>query len=427
MTKQRSNRLFSIPSIAWMMLAFTVVAFTGQIVLQTMGCGNLIDSSHPEPALAYGMWVLPMTSLAFALLGTLINTYQPANRFGLLANTFGFAMMWGALASAYGECGITGRVPLPRSEYAVWAARSVDMIAYLSLTMMPWLFPDSRFLSAKWRRVGLFGIILVLALTVLMAFWSDSLRVDPFGRYRIDNPLNLGHATTPWPVSIIQSTLDKMIMLFFFGGIVSLFLRWRQSDGEIRQQIKWLAFLFATAGTLFLAVEVIGNAFNPAIFDGWFYLIELTIFWLGMPAAIGLAVFKYRLYDIDIIIRRALLYGLLTGLLALIYFGSIVVLQALFHSVTGGNSPVVIVLSTLLIAALFTPLRRRVQNVIDRRFFRQKYDAQKVLATFAVTARDETDLDNLTRELQQVVAETMQPESAGVWLLGTEAIHGEQV
>jgi hypothetical protein len=140
----------------------------------------------------------------------------------------------------------------------------------------------------------------------------------------------------------------------------------------------------------------------PAIFEGWFYLFELAIFWLGFPLVIGLAVFKYRLYDIDIIIRRTLQYTLLTGLLALIYFGSVVLLQRLFESFTGRQSPIIIVVTTLAIAALFNPLRLRVLDFIDRRFYRRKYNAERALAQFAASARDEVDMENLTMELLNV-------------------------
>jgi hypothetical protein len=137
---------------------------------------------------------------------------------------------------------------------------------------------------------------------------------------------------------------------------------------------------------------------------------------MAIPAAIAIAILRYRLYDIDVIIRKTLLYGALTGLLALVYFGSVVLLQGLFEALTGQSSPIVIVISTLLIAALFIPLRRRLQRAIDRRFFRQKYDAQQVLAQFAKTARDEVELEALTAELARVTRETVQPESLTIWL-----------
>jgi hypothetical protein len=174
-----------------------------------------------------------------------------------------------------------------------------------------------------------------------------------------------------------------------------------------------------TSGVLFISVEVIGESFYPPIFDGWFYLIELSIFWFGLPIVLGLAIFKYRLYDIDIIIQRTLQYSFLTGLLVLIYFGSVVLLQSLVDNITGEQSPMVIVISTLAIAALFNPLRMRTQDIIDRRFYRRKYDAERALAQFAAEARDEVDMEKLTTALMGVVEETLQPEDASLWLIST--------
>lgn len=135
-----------------------------------------------------------------------------------------------------------------------------------------------------------------------------------------------------------------------------------------------------------------------------------------LPISIAVAIFRYRLWDIDVIIRKTLAYSFLTAVLALVFFGSITLLQSAVSAVSGQQSAVVTVLSTLLIAALFTPLRLRVQSLIDRRFYRQKYDAQQVLARFAITARDETDLDRLTGELAAIVTQSMQPEGLHVWL-----------
>ena len=173
-----------------------------------------------------------------------------------------------------------------------------------------------------------------------------------------------------------------------------------------------------------LAPPILGLVFFPANQPTpqrllFLLLVNLPVYvgaYLITAICIGMAIFRYRLWDIDLIIRRTLQYSLLTALLATVYFGSIVLLQTIFGSVAGDQSPAVIVLSTLLIAALFTPLRRRVQALIDRRFYRKKYDAQRVLAAFAITARDETDLDSLTAEMQRVMQETMQPVGVNVWL-----------
>jgi hypothetical protein len=152
------------------------------------------------------------------------------------------------------------------------------------------------------------------------------------------------------------------------------------------------------------------------------YLVYIPLYafsYLCLPGGLAFAILRYRLYDIDVFIRRTLVYTTVTALLALVYFGSIVILQAVFQSVTGERSGFVIVLSTLLIAALFSPLRTRIQSAINRRFYRRKYDAQQVLARFGITARDETDMYALTAELARVVQETMEPEQVHVWLKET--------
>jgi hypothetical protein len=209
----------------------------------------------------------------------------------------------------------------------------------------------------------------------------------------------------PWLIGLIVLTLLCA---------AAPFVRYRRATGVEREQIKWLFYacgLFAIVyvpsgldlgGTDTYLEGILGVLFTLAI--------------MAIPAAIAVAILRYRLYDIDVIIRKTLVYGALTGLLALVYFGSVVLLQGLFEALTGQSSPIIIVISTLLIAALFAPLRRSLQRAIDRRFFRQKYDAQRVLAQFAKTARDEVELETLTAELLRVTRETVQPENVSIWL-----------
>jgi hypothetical protein len=193
--------------------------------------------------------------------------------------------------------------------------------------------------------------------------------------------------------------------------------RFQQATGETRQQFKWFAAHLSTVVVVHIVVfEIGGTLFYPWIFNHWSYAVILVLSIGGFPVVIGLAIFKYRLYDIDLILRRTLTYSLLTGALALIYFGSVAVLQSLFTAVGGRSSAIAVVASTLGIAALFAPLRQRVQEFIDRRFYRARYDAARTLARFAATARDEVNVDQLAEAFVGVVRETMQPEHLSLWL-----------
>jgi hypothetical protein len=222
------------------------------------------------------------------------------------------------------------------------------------------------------------------------------------------------------PTKILERVPEAATGLFFFAFWVvflwaQIYRYVRVSTTIERQQTKWvflgLILLFALFILLFIFVWL-----EPEQSNSPYLLILGNSILVVIPLSIGIAILKSRLWDIDIIIRRTLQYSILTGLLALVYFGGVVLFQAIFRTASGETSSLAIVLSTLIIAALFTPLRRRVQNLIDRRFFRQKYDAAKVLADFARTARDETDINQLTTRLVEVVQETLQPGHVSLWL-----------
>jgi hypothetical protein len=202
----------------------------------------------------------------------------------------------------------------------------------------------------------------------------------------------------------------SFLVAFLLAGI-SVIARYRQANGVTREQIKW--FVYGGVGIASIGLMTL----TPLFADAFLYKIYTNAMLLFVYLTIGIAILRYRLYDIDVIIRRTLVYGALTATLALVYFGGVVVLQELFQAITGQHqSPIATVISTLGIAALFTPLRRRIQRDIDRRFYRKKYDAQKTLEAFAARARDGVELDQLTTHLMDVVHETMQPESVSLWL-----------
>jgi MFS family permease len=273
---------------------------------------------------------------------------------------------------------------------------------------IPLFFPTGRPPSPRWRWLIALGLGLCAFFVLFVTFGIELGAQDE--SWTVANPIGF-LARDSFP------ELAWAILLLSFAAlsVTSLFVRYRRAQAVERQQIKWLLY----AAGVFLVSYALSFVFSDAreaAGDLWNLILFLGV--LTLPVAIAVAILRYRLYDIDVIIRKTLVYAALTALLALVYFGSVVLLQRLFGTVTGvaERSPLAIVVSTLAIAALFTPLRRRIQDWIDRRFFRSKVDAQQVLAQFALTARDETDLDALTAELVRVVQETMQPEGVSVWL-----------
>jgi hypothetical protein len=241
--------------------------------------------------------------------------------------------------------------------------------------------------------------------------------MDGLGGVR--NPFGL--EKFPW---LADATLGVMVLvpLCILVSAISLVLRFLRSEGEQREQIKWLAFAASILGlgfssyiipSVFVVEDPTGGA-GPL----WVNLLEdaVTLSFAGVPVAVGIAILRYRLYEIDTLINRTLVYGTLTATLIALYFGGIVLLQRLFVTLTGQQSTLAVVASTLLIAALFNPLRRRIQGFVDRSFYRRKYDARKTLEAFNSRLREETDLDALGEDLVEVVRETLQPAHASLWL-----------
>jgi hypothetical protein len=295
---------------------------------------------------------------------------------------------------------------MPLTDLMILLATSGFLLGMSLIPFILLLFPTGRLLSKRWRIIAWMTII--GGVLCLMTAWATP----------GENPVVLGE--NPFsPGGIIGDIafilFDIGVLLLFSMFVlsaVSLLIRFRRSEGAERQQIKW--FVFAAAIWIIALVQQFFWEF-PGIWDS----VEEAITLAFLPISVGVAILRYRLYDIDIIIRRTLVYALLTAILALVYFGSVLALQRVFITFTGDQSAVVVVLSTLLIAALFNPLRGRVQDTIDRRFYRLKYDAEHTLATFAATARNEVELDALAAELVRVVEDTMQPEHVSLWLKKT--------
>jgi hypothetical protein len=245
-----------------------------------------------------------------------------------------------------------------------------------------------------------------MLLMLLVAFSSPLVVGLPGTDLMLPNPLGIWVLPTErWEFLFSYFWIPLLLLILLSGASVAL--RWRGAAGDERQQIKVVVYA--------VTVIVITLATGTLIESTWYDLVADATFLL-LPFAFALAILRYRLYDIDVVIRKTVVYTVVTGLLALIYFSNVVLLQRIFMARSGQESPVAIVVSTLLIAALFTPLRRRVQAIIDRRFFRQRYDMQEVLASFGAAVRNETDPERLTAELIHVVQETMQPATVGAWI-----------
>jgi hypothetical protein len=358
--------------------------------------------------------------LVFPIVGALIASRHPTNPVGWICLAIG--LFWTLIF--LGDS-IPGSGPYPVTIDALTQAIWVPPVGLLGIYLIL-LFPDGKLPSRRWRPLAwLSGVVMVLA-SLGITFAPGPLEGHPGVR----NPFGLEAA--PW-LATAGIVILPLLPLCMIASALSLLMRYRRSGGEEREQIKWIAFAASVVVLLYLITMVSSLMFPLGI---WF--AAGTPLWLGIlqqaaivsfaavPIAVGFAVLKYRLYDIDVVINRTLVYGPLTATLVALYFLGIVVLQRVFVALSGQKSTLAVVASTLLIAALFNPLRRRIQSFIDRRFYRSKYDAVKTLEAFSAKLRDETDLDALSDDLVGVVRETMQPAHVSLWLRSSDGT-GEEV
>ena len=414
--------------LAWSLAALSVVMFVGSVALWVLAHSTHVPRSL-DADLTTGSLLGQALFLVFPLVGALIASRRPENPIGWLCLVDG--LLWTTTDmldyhSLY-VMASPGSVPFPVGLAGVNHWLWVPTVGLLG-TYVFLLFPDGRLPSRRWRPLAwLSGVVIASGSLGLM------LSPGPLDMPRgIRNPFGLEAA--PW-VAVAAYAILPLLPLCMLASALSLVMRYRRSRGDVRQQIKWIAFAASLVALTYL-IAIVALFIHPseiwfaAGLPLWLDLIEyaalLSI--TSVPIAIGFAVLKYRLYDIDLIINRTLVYGSLTGALALVYFGGVTVTQALFRNITGQEQlpQLVIVASTLVIAALFNPLRRRIQSFIDRRFYRAKYDARKILEAFSVRLRDETDLEALNEDLVEVVRETMQPAHVSLWLRPEKALKGAQ-
>ncbi|HEY6711396.1 MAG TPA: hypothetical protein VI055_03930 [Rubrobacter sp.] len=353
-----------------------------------------------------------MSAVAFSIVGAVVGSRRPENPIGWLFCAIGVFAAIVLLSSEYAAYALLAQPDsLPGGLAMVWI-RAWAWVPYVGLFLLLFLvFPEGWPQSRALRWFTSLVLFVIAYGTVLAAFSPGP--IDAIGG-EVDNPLGM-EALRGVGTNSAVGPLESVLYVLGIVAAASLFGRMRRARGVQRQQIKW----FAYATVVLVGGVVLDFTVSEATGVSWLGKIGFVLRMVGLaglPMAIGIAVLRYRLYNIDRIINRTLVYSSLTAMLVALYFGGIVVLQRIVVLLTGEKSTLAVVASTLLIAALFMPLRRRIQSFIDRSFYRRKYDARKTLEAFSSQLRNETDLEALSDDLVGVVRGTMQPAHVSLWL-----------
>ncbi|HSH82912.1 MAG TPA: hypothetical protein VLA19_30640, partial [Herpetosiphonaceae bacterium] len=346
----------------------------------------------------------------FSLVGLVIAARRPHNLIGWIFLVIGLVSILYLFADHYAVYTLVVRPgSLPGGIWlALLTSQTWALVLFPLVTFLPMMFPHGRLPSQRWRAVAWLTSVAIVAIMLGNALAPDALAsledVAP-----VANPLAFDSPALLETVLLVSFVVLLGSML---ASVTSLILRFRRARGAERQQLKWFAY-----AAVLLAISIVAGIPGGERLQIVLYSFAIPCF----PVAVGMAILRHRLYDIDVLVNRALVYGALSALLAGVYFGAVVLLQGLARELTGQEeSPLVVVVSTLAIAALFQPLRRRLQEIIDRRFYRRKYDAARTLQAFGTRLRDEVDLQMLTSDLLGVVEETLQPAHLSLWLRGHE-------
>ncbi len=355
-----------------------------------------------------------LAGMTFTSVGAIVARRQPGNTIGWLFCAIGLAFAIEGFVNEYvivGALAAPGR--LPSVQQIGWILTWIWVIpAGLALIYLPLLFPSGKLLSPRWRPVAWFG-----AATMALAAAIISVAPGPIEQATyLENPLGVRGFST-------QGFIETFVAIVFAGlglavllALASMVIRFVTSTGEARLQVKWFVFAVAIAGLIdvFYYIGFVLGA-PPAVVKASEILLILGL--LALPITAGLAVLRYRLYEIDLIISRTIAYAVVSGVLIAIFVATILVLQALMAPVTQSNT-LAVAASTLVVAALFQPLRRRVQAVVDRRFHRARYDAERTAAAFSDRLRDQVDLPHLTTDLDATVRTAIAPATLSLWLRG---------
>jgi hypothetical protein len=394
--------------VGWSLLAVTLPFWAATVALESLNRST--PTLEDQPPAALEIW-FALLFLSFSTVGALIVSRHARNPIGWILCAFGLSGPLLAAGEGYAVYGLaTEPGSLPAADVAAWLSAWVgggSLIGLIAFILL--FFPTGSLLSRRWRPV-VWVNGLAFALVFLWAFEPGP--IDSFGALRVTNPVGIegtGRALEALGIGGFVLMLAAMV-----GGFLSLVLRFRRARGDERQQLKWLAYAGGVFSGAFLAGPVVWSI--PSLPE-WLWTTMFLVAASSIPLATGVAILRYRLYDIDVVINRTLVYGSVTALLAGAYLGLVLLFQFAFSPLTEENS-LAVALSTLAVAGLFRPARNRVQELVDRRFYRRRYDAQRTLEGFTARLRDEIDLDALRAELTAVVAETMQPAHVSLWLRG---------
>lgn len=393
-------------------LARIFATFTLLLVLAISIAGAILTVVDSSPAAIPSIVFQSLTLILFALVGALISLRRPQNAIGTLFCVSALIWSLSGFLLEYATHGLIVRSgSLPAADWlgvVGYATQSLGF--YLIFTFLLLLFPTGHVLSPRWRPLLYIAIILVTGLMLQTLFGAT-----------VDNGTQLSHVLKN-PIAILSTEVSNAIQTILFFGLfivailcaLSLYVRSRRATGIERQQIKWLGYA-AVLCVLFVVVLVVDIFIANGTMASVIFYLPLVV----IALATGVSILRYRLFDIDVIINRTLVYGSLTIILLGIYFVGVVGVQAFINVLTGQReqqSPVLIVVTTLLVAALFQPLRQRTQRFIDRRFYRSRYDTRKTLDQFGVSLRSEVELTHLTSSLLDVVEATMHPAHISLWL-----------
>jgi hypothetical protein len=358
-----------------------------------------------------------MTTMAFPLVGLVIVSRRPGNTIGWLFLVANLGWAISNTAAAYAECS-TLAPTMTGAAAAAWLATWPGALSIAAYVLIVLLFPDGLPLSTRWRRLTWFVIAYGMTDAAMAAFGAGPIQSLLLDGIAMANPLGLGGPLGAAMGDLANGPFQLGMLVLFAVATIGLVLRFRRSRGVEREQMKWLAWAVAITAALWISSVPAMMAYGSLADAPWWVRVwnELsTDSAVVIPIAAGIAITRYRLYDIDRIVSRTVAYGVVTGLLALLFAGLVLALQGLLAPFTAGNG-LAVAASTLVVAATFQPLRGRVQRLVDRRFDRSRYDAEAVVGAFVARVRDEVELEALAGEVVRTARRTVAPASAAVWL-----------